>query len=289
MKSFIVSTPIVLTFIAILLVPHAALAKTFTTKNVEEGNYSFQYPNNWKTEKLNRFHSFDARVVYGNNDAQINFESGSPIDYLIFDANDTEATTTALETMAERLFDGAVQESGADKYVINGHPAPYVIVTYQSDPGLFGNSLDMAAQVTMVHLNDDQVALVQYVAEEDDFDKFLPKAEQVIKSITPIGYTGGDSNSGSNSSSSSSPDTSYRNGVDVSQLTDEQVKTLDKIHEYACRADPTAETCEKSGSETTETKTDNSFTSRGDHIPKTSTLCDTVTTQSKDLCETLLN
>jgi DNA-binding beta-propeller fold protein YncE len=40
----------------------------------------------------------------------------------------------------------------------------------------------------------------------------------------------------------------------------------------------------------TETETDNSFTSRGDDLPKTGPLCDTVTTQSeKDLCETLLN
>jgi len=40
----------------------------------------------------------------------------------------------------------------------------------------------------------------------------------------------------------------------------------------------------------TETETDNSSTSRGDDLPKTRALCDTVTTQSaKDLCETLLN
>lgn len=39
-----------------------------------------------------------------------------------------------------------------------------------------------------------------------------------------------------------------------------------------------------------ETETDNSFTSRGDDSPKTSAICDTVTSQSgKDLCETLLN
>lgn len=37
-------------------------------------------------------------------------------------------------------------------------------------------------------------------------------------------------------------------------------------------------------------RTDDSFTSRGDDLPKTRALCDTVTTQSgKDLCESLLN
>lgn len=44
------------------------------------------------------------------------------------------------------------------------------------------------------------------------------------------------------------------------------------------------------GTTVTETETDNSFTSRGNDLPKTSALCDTVTTQSgKDLCEGLLN
>jgi hypothetical protein len=44
------------------------------------------------------------------------------------------------------------------------------------------------------------------------------------------------------------------------------------------------------GTAVTETETDNSSTSRGDDLPKTRALCDTVTTQSaKDLCETLLN
>jgi hypothetical protein len=45
------------------------------------------------------------------------------------------------------------------------------------------------------------------------------------------------------------------------------------------------------GTETeTETETNKSFTSPGDDFPKTSALCDTVTTQSaKDLCETLLS
>jgi len=158
--------------------------KTFSTKNVDEGNYSFQYPNNWKNEKLNRFHNLDARLVLGHNDVQMNFESGNPIDYLIF-SPDTELTS--LETMAEGLYSGDLQESSADKYTINGQPAPYAIVTYKSEPGIFGATADMAAMVTLIHLNDDEVALVQYIAEEDDFDKFLPKAEAVLQSITPLG------------------------------------------------------------------------------------------------------
>lgn len=188
MKSLLFRPLPALLLISILtLAPTSIEAKTFETKNVEEGDYTFEYPNNWKSEKLNRFHSFDARVVLGNNDAQMNFESGSPFEYLIFNPNNTESAVSSLETLAEGLYDGTVQESGADKYTINGHPAPYTIVTYQSEPGFFGSTLDMAAQVTLVQLSDDHVALVQYVAEEDDFDKYLSKVEQILESIKPVG------------------------------------------------------------------------------------------------------
>jgi hypothetical protein len=44
----------------------------------------------------------------------------------------------------------------------------------------------MALLVTSVHVTDDEVVLVRYVAEQDDFDKYLPKAKQVIKSISPV-------------------------------------------------------------------------------------------------------
>ena len=187
MKSFFRPLPALLLMSILALAPTGIEAKTFETKNVEEGDYTFEYPNNWKSEKLNRFHSFDARVVLGNNDAQMNFESGSPFEYLIFNLNDTESAVSSLETIAEQLYDGTVEESGADKYTINGHPAPYTIVTFQSEPGFFGATLDMAAQVTLVQLSDDHIALVQYVAEEDDFDKYLSKAEQILESIKPVG------------------------------------------------------------------------------------------------------
>ena len=40
-----------------------------------------------------------------------------------------------------------------------------------------------------VHLNEDEIVLVQYKAEMDDFDRYLPKVEQVIESISPIEST----------------------------------------------------------------------------------------------------
>lgn len=205
MKSlFFRPIPALLLMSVLYVAPTSVEAKTFETKNVEEGDYTFEYPNNWKSEKLNRFHSFDARIVLGNNDAQMNFESGSPFDYLIFNLNDTESSVNSLETIAETLYDGTVEESGADRYTINGNPAPYTIVTYESDPGFFGATLDMAAQVTLVQLSDDHVALVQYVTEEDDFDKYLSKAEQILQSIKPIG--GVNTRAGSDNSVTSGED-----------------------------------------------------------------------------------
>jgi hypothetical protein len=63
----------------------------------------------------------------------------------------------------------------------------------QSEPtqqkAFFGNSFNMALLVTSVHVTDDEVVLVRYVAEQDDFDKYLPKAKQVIKSISPVNST----------------------------------------------------------------------------------------------------
>lgn len=217
MKSiFFRPLPALLLMSILTLAPTSIEAKTFETKNVEQGDYTFEYPNNWKSEKLNRFHSFDARVVLGNNDAQMNFESGRPFQYLILDTNDTESTLSSVESMAERLYDGTLVESGSDKYIINGHPSPYAIVTFDSDPGLFGGTLDMAAQVNLVQLSDDQVALVQYIAEEDDFDKYISKAEQILESIKPVGGV----------KTQAESDNSFTNGEDDLSKTKEICDTV---------------------------------------------------------------
>jgi hypothetical protein len=181
---------ILATLAALVLIAAAAGTNVYAigwkTKTTNEG-YSFQYPSNWKLEKVNRFHNFDARLVYGNNIVQMNFESGDPIDYLMLGISD-ESDLTALETASATLFnDGTTFESGTDKYMINNHTAPYAITKFESDPGLFGRTLDMVGMVVLVHLSDSKIALVQYVAEEDDFDKFLPKAEQILESITTTG------------------------------------------------------------------------------------------------------
>ncbi|MDP9489390.1 MAG: hypothetical protein M3P28_04205 [Thermoproteota archaeon] len=189
--------PALLLMIIVAIAPLSVEAKTFETKSVEEGNYTFEYPNNWKTEKLNRFSGLDARIVYGNNDAQMNFQSGDPIDYLIFDVNSSELSLTSLEEMAESLYEGTVFESNGDKYMVNGYPAPYTLVTFEKD-AIFSD-LQMVGMVVMVTLNPDQVVIVQYLAEQDDFDKYLPKVEKIFQSIRALD-SGGNTQAETNNS-----------------------------------------------------------------------------------------
>jgi hypothetical protein len=157
--------------------------KTYTV----ESEFSFKYPSNWKLEEReNRFTSMDARLEYGNNDVQMTFEGMSPTD--AGSASDIVGRTDselldALETVIDDKNLGSVFESGLDKYTINNRTAPYAIGTYSTE-SLFGISLEMAVMMTAVHVGDELV-LIQYLAEEDDFDKHLPKVEQVLNSITP--------------------------------------------------------------------------------------------------------
>jgi hypothetical protein len=152
--------------------------KTYTV----EDEYSFKYPSNWKLEEReNRFTSVDARLEYGNNDVQVIFERGE--ETLNFASNDQ--LLGAMKTVIESKNSGAVFESGLDKYVFNNQTAAYAIGTYETEP-LFGSALNMVVFVTGVHIADNELVLVQYVAEENDFDKYFPKVEEVLNSISPI-------------------------------------------------------------------------------------------------------
>jgi len=136
---------------------------------------------------MNRFSDLNARLTYAGNTVQMNFQVGDPTDFLFF-GND-EMDTTTLESLSADLFNnGDTYESGADKYIVNNHTAPYAITKFETEGNLFfSNGLEMVGMVVLVHLSEDKIALVQYVAEPDDFDKFLSKAEKVIESITPSG------------------------------------------------------------------------------------------------------
>ena len=157
-------------------------SKTYTV----EDEFSFKYPSNWELqERENRFTTMDAKLKYGNNDVQMIFEGLRTTDSPIASADDN-SILEVMKTVIEGKNEANVFESGVDKYVINNRTAPYVIGTYKPT-NLFGVSLNMVDMMTTVHVNDDEIVLVQYLAEQNDFDKYLPKVEEVIKSISPVG------------------------------------------------------------------------------------------------------
>jgi hypothetical protein len=149
--------------------------------------FSFQYPNNWKLEgKENRFSSSDASLTYGKGlTVQVNFEgikSEDPSGIMVGQSDDL--MVEAMEHAFGKIYDATPYESGADKYIVNNHTAPYALGTY-TVPALFGKDIDMVAMVAAVHVNDDETVLFSYLAEQNDFDKYLPKVEKVMQSITP--------------------------------------------------------------------------------------------------------
>jgi hypothetical protein len=94
-----------------------------------------------------------------------------------------DQTLERLEEIMERK--GNIFESGIDKQMANNRTAPYVIGTYSTE-SLFGKSFKMVELLTSVRLPSNEIVGVEYHAEENDFDKYLPIAKQVIKSISPI-------------------------------------------------------------------------------------------------------
>ena len=155
-------------------------SKTYTVPD----EFSFQCPSNWKLqEKENRFTTIDASLKYGNNVVQMVFEGGNISD--IGNPTDDEILNL-LKAQIEKKDDGKVFESGMDKNAINNRTTPYVIGTYTIKP-VFGGPFQMVVLATAVHVNDNELVLARYIAEQNDFDKYLPKVKQVIKSISPLG------------------------------------------------------------------------------------------------------
>jgi hypothetical protein len=182
MKSVIFIAPVI--FLAFLFPINAGAQKGWKTFTVED-EFSFQYPSNWKVqERENRFTSIDARLNYRNNDVQMTFE-GFPIAL----ANTDDEMLQALKSYVENKDNGVVFESGIDKQMNNNKTAAYVIGTF-SAKSLFGLPLNAVELVTAVNLPNNEQVIVQYIAKENDFDKYLPKVKQIVSSISSTNSTG---------------------------------------------------------------------------------------------------
>jgi len=171
-------------FLALLFPINVGAQKGWKTFTVED-EFSFQYPSNWNVqERENRFTSIDARLDYRNNDVQMTFE-GSPVGL----ANTDEEMLQALKSYVENKDNGNVFESGIDKQMNNNKTAPYVIGTF-SAKSLFGLPLNAVDLVTAVNLPNNGQVIVQYIANENNFDKYLPKVKQIVSSISSTNSTG---------------------------------------------------------------------------------------------------
>jgi hypothetical protein len=139
--------------------------KTYTV----EDEFSFKYPSNWKLqERENRFTTIDATLDYGKNkDVHMVFEGGNISE--VGDPTDDDLLSRMERTIEDRP-NGKVFESGLDENAINNRTAPYAIGTYTTE-SLFGSTPNIAVLATFVHVNDDELVLVRYMSEENDFDK----------------------------------------------------------------------------------------------------------------------
>ncbi len=124
----------------------------------------------------------DVVLKYSNNDVQVVFEGGKISE--LGNPTDNNLLESLKGKIEEKKY-GKVFESGLDKNAINNGTAPYVTGTYTTEP-LFGSALNMVILATVVHVNNEEVVILRYVAEENNFDKYLPKVKQVIKSISPV-------------------------------------------------------------------------------------------------------
>ena len=80
--------------------------------------------------------------------------------------------------------DASIFESGNDKYVVNNQSAPYVIATMDKQ-NLFGYKQHLVIMAVAIPLGEDDGMVLQFIAEENDFDKLLGQVEGLIQSVKP--------------------------------------------------------------------------------------------------------
>jgi hypothetical protein len=167
------------------MTPLDAEARTY-----ENDKYSFEYPTGCKLEKKeNRFSSADASMEC-KGDAGFLFESGDESSLLWSILSDDQMVSNLEETLGNIHYGSDVIERGTDKYTINNQTAPYVIGTYDQEfHNLFGTTKteEWALMIMLIKLPNGEHVLVQYRNNEDSFDKQLPMAEKIFKSVKQVG------------------------------------------------------------------------------------------------------
>jgi hypothetical protein len=157
-------------------------------KMFDAGKYTFDYPAGCKIEKKeNRFTARDATLDCEGQMTFI-FEGRAGFSDTISGYSDQDLLSN-MEDVIERVYDAQVFESGTEKYVINNETAPYVVATFSKTlSNIFGyeKTFNYVAMALAVKIGDDTI-IVQYLNDENGFDKGLPKAEKLFQSIKEAG------------------------------------------------------------------------------------------------------
>lgn len=164
---------------------------TVQARTYELDDFSFEIPKGCKVDKeKNRFETGSTHLDCGSNKEMV-FEGGT--NYGLVDMKAApQSIVSELESLMKLVYgkeNPEIFESGSDKYTINNYTAPYALATWtHTGHNLFGGEIekDVAGMVIAIKIDDNKVALGQYLAPQEDFDKFLPKAESAFKSIKPI-------------------------------------------------------------------------------------------------------
>lgn len=183
---------------------------TVQARTYELDDFSFEIPKGCKVDKeKSRFESDNTHLDCGN-DKEMVFESGK--NYNLIDMKQApQAVVSDLERLMELAYgedSPEIFESGADKYTINNATAPYALATWtHTGNNLFGAELtkDIAGMVIAIKLDENNVVLGQYISPQEDFDKFLPKAEGAFKSVKPIDSSPGNELGAGNSEDTNPP------------------------------------------------------------------------------------
>jgi hypothetical protein len=83
-----------------------------------------------------------------------------------------------LNTVFKDKWDITEFEDGTDKYMINNKTAPYIIGTFENC-NLFSNCSQYAVMGIFIRL-DNSYIIGQYMAQWNDFDKYLNQAEKIF-------------------------------------------------------------------------------------------------------------
>jgi hypothetical protein len=178
MVSVIVIAALIFAILSAVGVTNTVAAKTVTADGI-----TFEAPTGWKIQdKENRFTSIDTTLDY---------DKGAKAGAIVLEHDDAFSGVDLYKmelVMGMAYPDSSVFESGEDKYFVNNQSAPYVISTY-TKTNLFGYKHDFVVMAVAVQLNDYDAVNVQFVAQENDFDKLLPQVEKIIQSIKPTTMT----------------------------------------------------------------------------------------------------